>query len=118
MSPTTPRGRRARVAGLDDLFDGGLPSAVPIAEEKRATHAGRFPRWLAWSGIIGLAAACLAAPFVFPPALITRQVAYGWEDLPTSLPLAAELPLRSELVDRNGKTFAVIYGQNRTPVTL
>ena len=118
MSPTTPRGRRARVDGLDDLFDGGLPSAVPISDEKGPSRGSRLPRWLGWSAVIGVAAACLAAPFVFPPALITRQAAYGWEDLPTSLPLSAELPLRSELVDRNGKTFAVIYGQNRTPVKL
>ena len=118
MSPTTPRGRRARVAGLDDLFDGGLPSAVPIDNESDATHPGRLPRWLGWSAVIGVAAACLAAPFLLPPALVARQAAYGWQDLPTSLPLAAELPQRTELVDRNGKTFAVLFGQNRTPVKL
>ena len=117
MSPSTQRGRRARVAGFDDLFDGGLASAVP-ADDADNKRTRRFPRWLGWSAALGIIAACLATPFVVPPALFARQAAYGWQDLPTDLPLKAELSQRSQLVDRNGKTFAVIYGQNRTPVTL
>ena len=118
VSPTTPRGHRARVTGLDDIFDGGLPSAVPIDDGKNAGRSRRVPRWLGWSAVIGCVVACLTAPFLVPPALVARQAAYGWQDLPTSLPLAAELPQRTELIDRNGKTFAILFGQNRTPVKL
>ncbi len=118
VSPTTQRGRRARVAGFDDLFDGGLPTAVPATAENTSKSRARIPRWLGWSAALGVLAAALATPFVVPPALFARQAAYGWQDLPTALPLTAELPQRSELVDRFGKPFAVLYGQNRTPVTL
>ena len=118
MSPTTQRGRRARVAGFDDLFDGGLPTAVPATAETTSKSRARIPRWLGWSAALGILAAALATPLVVPPALFARQAAYGWQDLPTALPLTAELPQRSELVDRFGKPFAVLYGQNRTPVTL
>ena len=34
------------------------------------------------------------------------------------LPVDAELPQRSVMTDRNGRTIAVFYGQNRQPVAL
>ena len=60
----------------------------------------------------------LAVPFVLPPSYAARQVVYAWEDLPTDLPIDAELPQRSVMTDRNGRTIATFYGQNRQPVSL
>ncbi len=105
--------------GLDDLFDGGLPSAV--ATPRRASagrRLSRFPRLLGWSALVGVLAAALVAPFVLPPAYATRQAVYAWEDLPAELPLTAELPQRSVMLDSSGKRFAIFYGQNRVPVAL
>ncbi|HSN05848.1 MAG TPA: transglycosylase domain-containing protein [Candidatus Angelobacter sp.] len=106
-------------AGLDGLFPGGLPTAVPAAPRPRAGR--RFARLLplvAWSAGAGLLAACLAAPLVLPPAYAARQAVYAWEDLPAVLPLDAELPQRTVLTDDQGKPFAVFYAQDRVPLTL
>ncbi len=109
---------RAAPTGLDDLF-GGLPSSVSAPRRASATRRiSRLPRLLGWSAVAGVAVAGLAAPFVLPPAYAARQAVYVWQDLPTDLPLDAQLPQRSVLTDRAGKSFAVFYGQNRTPVTL
>jgi membrane peptidoglycan carboxypeptidase len=112
-------GGRAGDAGLDGLFAGGLPTAVPApARASVPRRFARLPRLLAWSAVAGVAVAGLAAPLVVPSAYAAREAVYAWEDLPTDLPLDAELPQRSVLTDRNGKTFAVFYGQNRQPLKL
>jgi membrane peptidoglycan carboxypeptidase len=119
VSARHANGGRTREAGLDDLFAGGLPSAVaavPVASVGR--RLTRFPRLLAWSAVAGALVAALAAPLVLPPAYAARQAIYAWEDLPSSLPLDAELPQRSVLTDDQGKVFAVFYGQNRVPLPL
>ena len=106
-------------AGLDDLFPGGLPSAVPVPP--RPSVPRRWARLLPvslWSVGAGVVAACLAAPLVLPPSYAARQAVYAWEDLPAALPLDAELPQRSVLTDDQGRPFAVFYGQNRVPLTL
>jgi membrane peptidoglycan carboxypeptidase len=105
--------------GLDDLFPGGLPSAVAVGRPaSRIRRIARLPRLMAISALAGVAVAGLAAPAVLPPAYAARQAVYAWEDLPSALPLDAELPQRSVLTDDKGKVFAVFYGQNRLPVTL
>ncbi len=106
-------------SGLDDLFAGGLPTATS-APGRAPFHRrlARAPRLLLWSAVAGIAVACLAVPFVLPPSYAARQAVYAWEDLPTELPIDAELPQRSVMTDRNGRTIAVFYGQNRQPVTL
>ena len=71
-----------------------------------------------WSAGAGVLVACLAAPLVLPPSYAARQAVYAWEDMPTVLPLDAELPQRTILTDDQGKTFAVFYGQNRVPLAL
>jgi membrane peptidoglycan carboxypeptidase len=76
------------------------------------------PRLLGWSAMAGALVAALAAPLVLPPAYAARQAVYAWEDLPSELPLSAELSQRSVLTDDKGKVFAVFFGQNRVPVTL
>jgi membrane peptidoglycan carboxypeptidase len=113
------RGAGAPGTGLEDLFPGGLPSAV--AAPPRAGLARRFSRLLPlalWSALAGVVVACLALPFVLPPSYAARQAVYAWQDLPATLPLDAELPQRSVLTDDAGRTFAVFYGQNRVPLTL
>ena len=119
MSARHTSGGEPRDSGLESLFPGGLPSAV--AAPTSASHLrriGRFPRFLAWSALAGVALAGLAAPAVLPPAYAARQAIYAWEDLPGALPLDAELPQRSVLTDSTGKVFAVFYGQNRVPLAL
>jgi membrane peptidoglycan carboxypeptidase len=109
----------SREVGLVDLFPDGLPSAVEAAPRaSRARRLARLPRVLLWSAVAGAVVAALAVPVVLPPSFAARQAAYAWEDLPTALPLDAELPQRSVLTDSAGKPFAVFYGQNRVPVTL
>jgi membrane peptidoglycan carboxypeptidase len=68
--------------------------------------------------VAGVVVAALALPALLPPAYAARQASYAWEDLPSELPLQAELPQRSVLTDANGKAFAYFYGQNRVPLTL
>lgn len=106
-------------AGLDDLFVGGLPTAT-AAPGRAPLHrrVAGVPRLLLWSLVAGVVVACLAAPFVLPPSYAARQAVYAWEDLPTDLPVDAELPQRSVMTDRDGRTIAVFYGQNRSPVRL
>jgi membrane peptidoglycan carboxypeptidase len=105
--------------GLDDLFAGGLPSAVPaVPRGSWSRRMARFPRLLMWSAVAGVLVAGLAAPFVLPPAYAARQAVYAWEDLPSDLPLSAPLPERSVLVDKDGTVYATFYGQNRVPVRL
>jgi membrane peptidoglycan carboxypeptidase len=111
--------RHGRDGGLDDLFDGGLPSAV--ATVRRAglgRRLGRLPRLFGWSVVAGLVVAALVAPFVLPPSYAARQAVYAWEDLPAELPLTAELPQRSVMLDAAGKPFAVFFGQDRVPLRL
>ena len=106
-------------AGLDDLFPGGLPSAVAaVPTASRGRRLARFPRLLGLSALVGVLVAALAAPLVLPPSYAARQAIYSWEDLPSDLPLGAELPQRSVLTDDQGKVFAVFYGQNRVPLGL
>ncbi len=113
------RSRGTDDTGLDDLFVGGLPSAVAAVPRGSWTRRlARFPRLLLWSAVAGVVVACLAAPFVLPPAYAARQAVYAWEDLPSDLPLSAPLPERSVLVDKDGKVYATFYGQNRVPVRL
>ena len=101
------------------LFPDGLPSAVPAPKRPRFhRRLGRLLPLALWSALGGVLVACFAAPFVLPPSYAARQAVYAWEDLPTALPLDAELPQRSVLTDDAGKTFAVFYGQNRIPLRL
>ncbi|MEI8057198.1 MAG: penicillin-binding protein [Actinomycetes bacterium] len=119
MSPLPRRGRRSSELGLTDLFDDGLPTAVPAAERASLIRRlGRLPKFAVGSLAVGLLIAGLSIPFVLPPTYVARQVGYSWEDLPKALPLDAQLPLSSVLTDRDGKTFAVFFGQNRSPVRL
>ena len=105
-------------AGLDDLFPGGLPSSVPAPTSGRARRLSRFPRLVLWSAVAGAVVAALAIPAVLPPSFAARQAVYAWEDLPSELPLQAELPQRSVLVDDSGKPYAYFYGQNRVPLPI
>lgn len=105
-------------AGLDDLFPGGLPSAVPAPSSGRVRRLSRLPRFLLMSAVAGAVVAALAAPAVLPPSYAARQAVYAWEDLPSQLPLQAELPQRSVLTDADGRAFAYFYGQNRVPLAL
>jgi len=105
--------------GLEGLFPGGLPSAVPAPKRARFhRRLGRLLPLALWSALGGVLVACFAAPFVLPPSYAARQAVYAWQDLPTALPLDAELPQRSVMTDDAGKTFAVFYGQNRIPLQL
>jgi membrane peptidoglycan carboxypeptidase len=105
--------------GLDDLFPGGLPSAVAATPRpSRRRRLAGFPRLLALSAVVGALVAALAAPLVLPPSYAARQAVYTWEDLPSDLPIGAELPQRSVLTDDKGDVFAVFYGQNRVPLGL
>ncbi|MBI1378909.1 MAG: PASTA domain-containing protein [Frankiales bacterium] len=114
-----PAGPPPGGSGLDDLFPGGLRSSVRAAPRASAgRRIARVPLLLLWSAVAGALVAFLAAPAVLPPAYAARQAVYAWDDLPTALPLDAELPLRSVLTDDEGKPFAVFYGQNRVPVSL
>jgi membrane peptidoglycan carboxypeptidase len=106
-------------AGLEDLFPGGLPTAVPAAPRAGAARRlSRLPRFALWSAVAGVIVAALALPALLPPAYAARQAGYAWQDLPSELPLQAELPQRSVLTDATGKPFAYFYGQNRVPLTL
>jgi membrane peptidoglycan carboxypeptidase len=105
--------------GLVDLFAGGLPSAVAAQPRPSwSRRLARLPRFALWSVVAGIVVAALLLPAVLPPTIAARQTVYAWEDLPTALPLDAELPQKSVLVDDTGKPYAVFYGQNRVPVTL
>jgi len=113
------RGDGASGGGLDGLFPGGLRGAAPApARPSAGRRLGRLAPLALWSALAGVVVACFALPFVLPPAYAARQAVYAWEDLPTALPLDAELPLRSVMTDDAGKTFAVFYGQNRVPLRL
>lgn len=105
-------------AGLDDLFPGGLPSSTPAPVASRARRISRFPRLVLWSAVAGGVVALLAVPALLPPSYAARQAVYAWEDLPSDLPLTAELPQSSVLTDKDGKAFAYFYGQNRVPLAL
>ena len=105
--------------GLPGLFPDGLPSALPAPPKPtRAARVARIPRLLLWSAVAGAVVAALAVPVAIPPSIAARQAVYSWEDLPSALPLDAELSQKSVLTDDAGKPFAVFYGQNRVPLTL
>ena len=106
-------------AGLEDLFPGGLPTSVPAPPRASGgRRLSRLPRFALWSAIAGVVVGALALPAVLPPAYAARQASYAWEDLPSELPLTAELPQRSVLTDAAGRPFAYFYGQNRVPLSL
>ena len=119
MSARHARDGMPSEVGLVDLFDGGLRhDAAALPPPSRIVRLGRLPRFALWSAIAGAVVAALVVPAVLPPTIAARQAAYAWDDLPSALPLDAELPQKSVLVDSSGKAFAVFYGQNRVPVTL
>ena len=106
-------GDEVEPAGLDGLFDAVGHPAPP--------RPGRFRsalKALIWLPLLAVVVACIALPAVLPPSYAAREAAYAWEDLPTDLPLDAPLPQRSVLTDKDGKPFAVVQGQDRTPVPL
>ncbi len=105
--------------GLAGLFDGVLPTSAPAPRRPSVIRRiVRLPKLLVWSAAAGALVACLAAPFVLPPAYAARQVIYAWEDLPSDLPLDVGLPLRTVLTDSDGKPFAIFYAQDRLPLKL
>jgi len=106
-------------AGLDGLFDGVLSTSVPgRARPSVLRRVLRLPGLLVWSAIVGALVACLAAPFVLPPAYAARQLIYAWEDIPSDLPLDVGLPLRTVLTDSDGNPFATFFAQDRLPLKL
>ncbi len=110
--------RAGENADVSDVGLDGLLEAVGHDAPPRPRWWRALLRFTVWAPLLAVVVACLAVPAVLPPSYLVREAAYAWEDLPTDLPLDAGLPQRNVLTDRNGKVFAVVQGQDRTPVPL
>ena len=86
------------------------PVPPPPGARSRASCCGR-----PWPGS---RSSCLAVPFVLPPSYAARQAVYAWEDLPTELPLDAELPQRSVMTDAQRPHHRGVLRPEPGPVTL
>ncbi len=106
-------GSDAHDVGLDGLLAAVGHDAPPMPRRWTA-----LVRLVVVTPLFALVVAGLVVPAVLPPSYALREAAYAWEDLPTALPLDAGLPQRNVLTDRNGTVFAVVQGQDRTPVPL
>lgn len=88
-------------------FDGLPPGKV-------ASHLGVM---LLVSAVLGVVVSGLAIPFAGVVGFTARNVADSVDDLPQQLE-TEQLPQRTEIKDRNGRTIATLYDQNRVDVPL
>lgn len=90
----------------------------PIPPKGRFHGLRAFAKWVLGVTVVALIVTGLALPVVVVPGAITKSLLGKWEALPTELPYNEALPQRVIMTDRNGKTIAVLYSENRIPLTL
>ncbi len=90
-------------------------SANPLAVT--AVVLRRIVTLILVSALAGMLVAGLMLPFAGLTGIAAREVAAGIENLPTELD-EASLPQRTKVLDKNGKTLAYFYQQNRVNVPL
>ena len=88
-------------------FDGLPPGKI-------ASHLGVM---LLVAAVLGVVVSGLAIPFAGVAGFTARNVADSVDSLPQELE-TEQLPQRTEIQDRNGKTIATLYDQNRVNVPL
>ncbi|MCX6398563.1 MAG: transglycosylase domain-containing protein [Propionibacteriales bacterium] len=88
-------------------FDGLPPGKV-------ASHLGVM---LLVSAVLGVVVSGLAIPFAGVLGFTARNVAESVDDLPQQLE-TEQLPQRTEIKDKGGRTIATLYDQNRVDVPL
>ncbi|WP_156392167.1 MULTISPECIES: transglycosylase domain-containing protein [unclassified Nocardioides] len=88
-------------------FDGLPPGKI-------ASHLGVM---LLVSAVLGVVVSGLAIPFAGVLGFTARNVAESVDDLPQQLE-TEQLPQRTEIKDKGGRTIATLYDQNRVDVPL
>ncbi|MEV5003266.1 transglycosylase domain-containing protein [Nocardioides sp. LML1-1-1.1] len=88
-------------------FDGLPPGKI-------ASHLGVM---LLVAAVLGVVVSGLAIPFAGVAGFTARNVAESVETLPQELE-TEQLPQRTEILDKSGKTIATLYDQNRVNVPL
>lgn len=88
-------------------FDGLPPGKI-------ASHLGVM---LLVSAVLGVVVSGLAIPFAGVLGFTARNVAESVDDLPQQL-ATEQLPQRTEIKDKGGRTIATLYDQNRVDVPL
>ncbi len=92
-----------------------FPAAKPGRGRKRGFVA--FLTFVIGSAIVGVLVGLCAAPAATGAGLGALRTVDEWDAMTVDVPFDAALPQRSVMLDRNGKSYAVLFAENRVPLT-
>ena len=92
-----------------------FPAAKPGRRRKRGFVA--FLTFVVGSAIVGVVVGLCAAPAATGAGLGALRTVDEWDAMTVDVPFDAALPQRSVMLDRNGKSYAVLFAENRVPLT-